>query len=226
MEEVLKRLINSEPIQYILGVTEFYNLHLNVKPGVLIPRPETEYLVSIILEENKNKEGLTILDLCTGTACIALSLAKNLVGVNVTATDISEIALDLAMQNARKNQQQITFIHDDLLAPQSAYGQYDIIVSNPPYVRDSERSAMHPNVIDYEPHQALFVSDEDPLVFYKAIADFSGRFLKPGGKLYLEINQYLGEELCALFQTKGFTEVRNLKDLDGHSRFLTCNRPF
>jgi release factor glutamine methyltransferase len=223
MFDVLTRLTKAEPIQYITGVTEFYNIKLKINSSVIIPRQETEYLTDIIIKRNQGTRSLRIIDLCTGSGCIAVALAKNLPGSLITAVDLSMDAVRLAEENAEVNEQKITVIRDDLLAPTSDYSKFDILVSNPPYVRKSEKAMMHPNVLNYEPHKALFVDDEDPLVFYRALAKFAIKHVsKPLGKLYLEINQYLGKETQKLFKDFGFMDVSVIKDLNDNERYIEC----
>lgn len=222
MLEVLNRLMKAEPIQYISGQAEFLNIRLKLNKEVLIPRQETEYLASLIIKENAGKEKLDIIDLCTGSGCLAIALSKNLIGSSATGIDISSDAISLATKNGLDNGQSVTWIQDDMLKLQQRYGKYDIIVSNPPYVRNSEKSQMHKNVMDYEPHKALFVEDDDPLLFYRSIMNFAREHLRSNGKLFLEINQYLSEEMTDLFREGGFRGIKILKDLNENSRFLTC----
>jgi release factor glutamine methyltransferase len=219
----VKALKQHKPIQYVLGKADFYGLKFKVNENVLIPRPETEELVALIINENK-AANLSILDIGTGSGCIAISLAKHIVGSKVSAIDISEKALEIAKQNAKFNQVEIEFIQQDILNPAEHFQQFDIIVSNPPYVRDLEKQEMTSNVLDFEPHLALFVSDENPLVFYNAIADFAKTHLTPSGKLYFEINEYLGEETKKLLTDKGFKNVELIKDLNGKNRILRASK--
>ena len=214
--EVMEELKNQKPIQYILGETEFYGLKFEVNQNVLIPRPETEELVDWIIKSNKSRlEPLKILDIGTGSGCIAVSLAKYLRNAQVYALDISSEVLQVAKGNAKINGTKITFINADILdmkSYQSVFkeNKFDIIVSNPPYVRQSEQIEMKPNVLDYEPHLALFVEDNNALVFYKAIIDLATRYLNSNGEIYFEINQYLGEETKQLLIDAG-----NGKPMDG-----------
>ncbi|WP_204345452.1 peptide chain release factor N(5)-glutamine methyltransferase [Psychroserpens algicola] len=226
--EALNRLKLEEPIQYILGETEFYGLPFKVNQHTLIPRPETEELVDWILANHSkpnHASQLNILDIGTGTGCIAISLAKNLPNAKVHALDISEGALNIAKQNAKLNDVTIKFIHDDILNPGhaelvSASHYYDIIVSNPPYVRNLEKAEIQPNVLDNEPHSALFVDDENPLQFYKAICEFALKTLKTNGVLYFEINEYLGKEMLDLMETFNFKAIELKQDLFGKDRML------
>jgi release factor glutamine methyltransferase len=220
LAKALEGLKKQIPVQYILGKTEFYGLPFKVTPDTLIPRPETEELVDWISTEVDNEsltKEINILDIGTGTGCIAISLAKNLSNVNVFAIDVSEKALDIAKTNAKKNKVQIEFIHADILALDSLPYQFDIIVSNPPYVRELEKKEIQPNVLENEPHLALFVDDKNPLIFYKKIAELAKKHLTKDGKLFFEINQYLGEEMSTMLTDVGFsTELR--KDIFNNDR--------
>ncbi|WP_431157486.1 peptide chain release factor N(5)-glutamine methyltransferase [Winogradskyella poriferorum] len=224
--EVLEELKSQKPIQYILGETEFYGLKFKVNQNVLIPRPETEELVDWIIKSNKSRfEPLKILDIGTGSGCIAVSLAKHLSNAQVYALDISSEALQVAQGNAMVNGTEINFINADILdvkSYQSVFNEtsFDIIVSNPPYVRQSEQLEMKPNVLDHEPHLALFVEDNNALVFYKAIIDFATRHLSSNGEIYFEINQYLGEETKQLLIDAHFKNVNLLMDLNAYNRML------
>jgi release factor glutamine methyltransferase len=220
--EYLARLVKMEPLQYILGFTEFYDLKLSVDKRVLIPRPETEFLVDLIIKENNKKEGLTIMDLCTGSGCIAIALSKKLKNAEVFALDFSEDALDVANKNAFDNKAKVNFIRDDLLSLTGEYLHFDLIVSNPPYVRDSEKKLMKPNVLNYEPASALFVPDNDPLKFYLALAKFGIKYLTPAGIIYAEINENLGNDLIELFKQKTYSNVTIRKDLNDKNRYLTA----
>jgi len=221
----IDRLRNYEPIQYILEETEFYGLPFKVSQDTLIPRPETEELVDWILklETSKNKE-VRILDIGTGSGCIAISLAKHLPNAEVFALDVSSKALQIAKHNAQLNQVEITCIEKDILAPnidfESLYGKFDIIVSNPPYVRQLEKAQMKPNVLENEPHLALFVDDENPLIFYKAISDFGINNLRKKGHLFFEINEYLGDDMIALLERNHFGEIELKQDLFGKDRMI------
>lgn len=221
--KVIDQLKSHQPIQYIYGVADFYNLKINVTPDVLIPRPETEELVDIIVKSN-DQPFLKILDIGTGSGCIAISLAKNISNSKVSAIDFSEKALEIAKKNAQLNSVTIDFIHKDILNTGKLPHKYDIIVSNPPYVKDSEKKNMHKNVLDYEPHTALYVRDENPLVFYDKIANLAYNHLNNNGKLYFEINQSLGEETKELVKSKGFSKVKRLSDFKGNHRFVLAYR--
>ncbi|MCL4155142.1 UNVERIFIED_CONTAM: hypothetical protein GTU68_028692 [Idotea baltica] len=224
--EALSALKQEKPIQYIIGKTEFYGFTILVNKHVLIPRPETEELVSWIYTDLKNTTPLkSILDIGTGSGCIAISLSKICSNAKVSALDISKKALAIAASNAKLNDCNITFIEQDLLKLDhsnisSATEKYDIIVSNPPYVRDLEKSEMKNNVLLNEPHLALFVDNDNPLVFYNHIADFALKKLVTNGLLYLEINQYLAEETAFLLKQKGFNSVELRDDLFGNKRML------
>ncbi|GGW85288.1 peptide chain release factor N(5)-glutamine methyltransferase [Salegentibacter mishustinae] len=225
LDAALVRLKDHEPIQYIIGETEFFGLTFKVDKNVLVPRPETEELVQWILDDfASEKKALKILDIGTGSGCIAISLAKNLPKAQISAIDISEKALQIAKinaetNNAETNNAEINFIQEDILKTDAFIGSWDIIVSNPPYVRELEKKEMHRNVLEYEPETALYVKDEDPLLFYNKITRLAKESLNPGGKLYFEINQYLADETEKMMQEQGFvTEKR--KDIFGNYRML------
>lgn len=217
-ESDLNRLKSGEPIQYVLGEASFYGCEFAVTPAVLIPRPETEELVDWIVKSNPQGE---ILDLCTGSGCVAVSLAKSL-NHSVTAIDISNEALEIARQNALANQANVKFIQADALNLKPCETRFEVIVSNPPYVRHSEKSEMKPNVLEHEPHLALFVPNDDALVFYRAIGQWAKTHLTPTGKLYFEINQYLGPQTVKLMRELGFLQVELKKDLAGNDRMICC----
>lgn len=227
--EALSELKLEKPLQYILGTAHFMDLELEVNENVLIPRPETEELVQWILldteqsgrviERSRNDCSLQILDIGTGSGCIAIALAKHLPNVKVFALDVSEDALNVAQKNAASNGVDITFLHEDILNTELEL-DFDVIVSNPPYVRELEKNEIQKNVKDFEPDTALFVPDEDPLLFYRAIIDFAENHLSEKGKLYFEINQYLGEETKALFHARNFSEIELRKDMFGNDRML------
>jgi len=223
---VLEALKQQKPIQYILGETEFIGCVIKVNEHVLIPRQETEELVDWIIRNNSFQEKpLNILDIGTGSGCIAVSLAKNLQDANVYGLDISNEALKIAKTNADLNEVKINFIEANILDVTSgnsilANREFDIIVSNPPYVRNSEKKEIKPNVLENEPHLALFVDDNDPLIFYQVIKDFANNQLKKGGQLYFEINQYLGEETKQLLIDADFQDIQLLEDLNSNLRML------
>ena len=222
--EIVNRLIQFEPIQYILGETEFYGLPLKVNPAVLIPRPETEELVDWIIHDCSRINPI-ILDIGTGSGCIPIALAKNLTGATAEGWDISADALKVAKKNAEINQVKVNFICADVLNLNYAERQqkYDIIVSNPPYVTPSEQRSMLKNVVDYEPHIALFVPETDPLIFYRIIAEIAINALKPGGKLYFEINEQFGIETVDLLTLKGFKNIILKKDINGKERMIKAD---
>jgi len=229
--EALQRLQNHEPIQYILGETEFYGLPYKVTPATLIPRPETEELVQWIIDgipPSKRAGGMLaenkieILDIGTGTGCIAISLAKNIENTKVSAIDISAEALQVAKENATLNETSVTFLQTDILNTIMLPQQYDVIVSNPPYVRAMEKKHMQANVLKHEPDTALFVTNEEPLLFYRAIATLAKKHLTPNGTLYFEINEYLSGEMKQLLEQEGFTEIELKKDIFGKFRMLKC----
>jgi release factor glutamine methyltransferase len=219
--EALKRLLNHEPIQYIIGGTEFFRLKFVVNNSVLIPRPETEELVQWILDDLQinSEENISILDIGTGSGCIAISLAKKLPKAKVSAIEISEEALKIAKLNAQLNNVDIRFDLVDVLSIDSLSRKFDIIVSNPPYVRELEKDQMHKNVLENEPHLALYVKDEDPLHFYRKITKLAENGLKDHGKLYFEINQYLGEDTRKVVELSGF-KASLKKDIFGKDRML------
>lgn len=239
--EALTRLENHEPIQYIVGETEFYGLQFKVNEHTLIPRPETEELVELIINNvtssavvadtrNAVEKSPDILDIGTGTGCIAITLAKNIPNAQVAAIDVSEGALKIAKENARLNEVEVKFIQQDILKNShaelgSASQKFDIIVSNPPYVRELEKLEIKDNVLKHEPHLALFVPDDDPLKFYKAITAFAVDNLKEGGYLFFEINQYLGEEMKQLLADYNFKNIVVIKDIFGNDRITKALKP-
>ena len=218
LNNALERLKKAEPIQYILGKTEFCDLTFNVNPSVLIPRPETSELVRWIVKENGNN--CKILDIGTGSGCIAISLAKMLPQAEVTAWDISAQAIATAEENNKLNDTKVTFARQDIFAASSACEKYDIIVSNPPYIKETERKNMQRNVLNWEPHVALFVPDNTPLLFYREIAHKGRQMLKDGGKLYFEINREHGKDTCAMLAENGYTEIELRKDFADNDRMI------
>ncbi|MGY8943367.1 MAG: peptide chain release factor N(5)-glutamine methyltransferase [Flavobacteriales bacterium] len=227
LKTIVKRLQKEEPIQYIIGTTEFYGLPFLVDKNTLIPRPETEELVTWVLDEikvltNNKITELSILDIGTGTGCIPISLAKNLTSLNISAIDISPEALLIAKQNAILNKVRIAFIELDILGAKSLPQKYDVIISNPPYVRELEKEEIKNNVLENEPHLALFVADENPLIFYNKIADLAKQQLSKNGMLFFEINQYLGKETLSMLAEKGFKNIQLKKDLFGNDRMIKC----
>lgn len=222
-DNVVAQLKEQRPIQYILGETEFFGLPFYVNEHTLIPRQETEELVDWIIKENLkiNKfKDLKILDIGTGTGCIAISLAKNLHNAKVYAMDVSDAALTVAKRNAERNNVDITFIHQSVLETEDLGETFDIIVSNPPYVRNLEKEEIKKNVLDYEPHLALFVEDNDALLFYRKITELAIKNLSENGQLYFEINQYLGNEMVQLLQQHNFKDVELRKDIYGNDRMM------
>lgn len=223
LEDILQRLSRFEPLQYIEGRTLFLGRELWVAPGVLIPRPETEELVELMLKEIP--ADARILDVGTGSGCIAISLAKELPDALVTAWDVSPEALSVARANARKLQANVRFVECDVLACQvDEVGLYDVIVSNPPYVTEAEKADMEPNVLQWEPSLALFVPDDDPLRFYRRIAVLGRDMLADGGRLYFEINRAYGREMVEILRTMGYVGVRVEKDLSQNDRFVIAEK--
>jgi len=223
---ILEKLKIQIPIQYILGTTHFYGLEFMVDENVLIPRPETEELVDWIVKLNSKiskKKNLRILDIGTGSGCIAISLAKNIPNSEVFAIDVSEKALAVAEKNSKLNTVSVTFLHKNILETTSLDQKFDIIVSNPPYVRNIEKSEIKSNVLDNEPHLALFVADDDALIFYKKIAELAAANLNPNGQLFFEINQYLGKETLDLLESLGLKNRELRKDIYGNDRMIACN---
>lgn len=241
INKIVEQLLEHKPIQYIIGQTEFYDLQFKVDSHTLIPRGETEELVDLIISENQDKNSTNkelssettpnildietgtapkILDIGTGTGCIAICLAKNLPSSKVSAIDISEGAIAMATKNAKANNVKVNFVLMDILniPDNNPMGSFDIIVSNPPYVMDSEKKLMDDNVLRYEPHTALFVSDHNPLIFYKAIAEFAVSHLNTNGKLYFEINEALGKEMTDMLEELNFSNIEIIKDIHGKDR--------
>ena len=236
--EAVKRLLLGEPVQYVTGMARFNDLLLKVSPAVLIPRPETEELVQKICTSSlpchscegmcgsqESMEGVTkkfrIWDIGTGSGCIAIALAKHFPDAEVIAFDVSEEALQIAKENAESNGAKVTFVHDNVLNPTSSYFNQpvDLVVSNPPYVCDSERASMEANVLDWEPEKALFVPDDDPLRFYRQILALAKKQLNPDGQVWFEINERMGEEMLSLCHEIGFSNAEVLEDFAGKLRF-------
>ena len=218
-----ERMASGEPIQYIIGKAYFYDREFKVTPDVLIPRPETELLVreAVGWARRSGLKSLRIADLCTGSGCIAWSMALELPGSEVTAVDISDGALAVAAGQGFESVVAPKFVKADVLAgPVEGLGSFDMILSNPPYVMDSEKALMRKNVLDHEPWLALFVSDDDPLVFYRAVASWAKQLLTPGGLGLVEINEALGPETAEVFLLAGFTDVQVLTDLSDRPRFV------
>lgn len=228
-DSIVERLNQNEPVQHIIGSTEFCGLTFRVSSSVLIPRPETEELVQLVTRDYAEPdEKPSILDIGTGSGCIAIVLARFLPHANVHAWDVSEEALNVARENARQLMADVHFAQQDMLNVSfplpDAPEQFDCIVSNPPYVTYSEADQMRPNVLRFEPHEALFVEDKDPLLFYKAIADFGRHHLKPQGRCYVEINEHFGAETKQVFEERGYTGVELLRDIHGKDRFVRAIR--
>ncbi len=219
LHNIMDRLRRYEPIQYITGTTSFHGLEFRVAPDVLIPRPETEELADLIIREHKERSPV-ILDIGTGSGCLAVTLAAYLKKATVHAWDISAEALQIARHNAAANKCQVHFKQVDILDKKPAGEQFDVIVSNPPYITYREKEEMSANVLEWEPHQALFVADTDPLLFYRTIALHGQETLTPGGTLYFEINHQYGTETCSLLQELNYTDVKLLHDLSGKERFI------
>lgn len=228
-ETVLAQLKEHKPIQYILGETEFFGLPFYVNENTLIPRSETEELVDWILTSNnptiQQSNNLKILDIGTGSGCIAISLAKNLPNAKVYAIDVSEKALVTAQKNAERNSVNVTFLHRNILEVDDLEAEFDIIVSNPPYVRNLEKAEINKNVLEYEPHLALFVDDEDALIFYRKITELATKNLSDKGQLYFEINQYLGAGMISLLQKYKFQNIELRQDIYGNDRMIFGVKP-
>jgi release factor glutamine methyltransferase len=223
-ETIINRLLTYEPIQYILGTTSFFGLEFKVDSNVLIPRPETEELVAWILKQTDSSQSLKILDIGTGSGCIAISLAKHLPNAEIYALDVSPKALEIAEFNAQQNAVKLNMIKANVLEWKPTDLSFDLIVSNPPYVRESEKERMAPNVLEHEPHLALFVENNNPLVFYRAIVELGKQTLKKQGQLYFEINEYLGEETQALFSSDTFEDVQLKSDIFGKHRMICAQK--
>jgi len=239
LDEAVKRLLAGEPVQYVTGMARFCDLLIKVSPSVLIPRPETEELVQKICANSRlchsnvgtcggmesiggGEKPFRIWDIGTGSGCIAIALAKHFINAEVIAFDVSEAALQIAKENAENNGVKVTFVQDDVLHPTSEFFSQpvDLVVSNPPYVCDNERAAMEHNVLDWEPENALFVPDEDPLLFYRQILRLAKYQLNPNGQVWFEINERMGEEMRRLCQELGFAEAEILTDFTDKSRFV------
>ena len=222
----VNRISHGEPVQYVLGQTFFCGLDLKVAPGVLIPRPETEELVRMIASDHEWLQKLRILDIGTGSGCIALALKQLLPNAEVTGWDISTEALAVAQENAKRTGLDVTSEQRDIfhqpMSDTTSEEQFDIIVSNPPYVCHSEAAQMEQNVLDHEPHTALFVPDDDPLLFYRAITSFATAALKPGGRIYFEINRRFPGEVSDLLKTSGFTDIKTYDDQFANPRFVSA----
>lgn len=224
LESYVFRLKNFEPIQYILGESLFYGRKYAVDRSVLIPRPETEELVSLIISQHKISSEIKILDIGTGSGCIAITLDKELPPSEVYAMDIDKDALNTARKNSMIHNSQVMFVQDDIFSFQPSYPMFDVVVSNPPYVTDSEKGLMNRNVLDFEPSLALFVPDEDPVRYYAAVAHFCEFYLAPGGKLYFEINERLASRVMDILRHRNYEEVFLFKDFNNKNRIVSAKK--
>ena len=222
LETMTQRLEKGEPVQYIIGMADFCGRQFHVAPGVLIPRPETEELCRWITQKNRPSV-LSVLDIGTGSGCIAVTLALEMPKAKVTAWDISDETLRIAQKNAQTLGAEVTFEHQDILNV-SLHDKYDLIVSNPPYILPKERDGMGKNVLDYEPHQALFAPEEEPIIFYQRIGDYAWQSLNPGGALYFELNPLTADEVSDYLQRLGFSEIEIRQDQFGKQRFLKATK--
>lgn len=218
----LNRLKAGEPVQYVCKSTYFYNSPFIVSPAVLIPRPETEELVELIIKENKDQSSLKILDIGTGSGAIAISLAKYIPDSEVTALDISSTALDIARQNAKQNETSVRFLTVDILKEMPQISQQDIIVSNPPYIPEKEKTQLHKNVTQFEPFNALFVPNEDPLIFYRRIIEIGTKLLKHNGKIYFETYELFQDQIENLFLQYGYSYIQKIKDINKKERMMSA----
>ena len=226
LEQAVKRLLAGEPVQYVTGMARFGDLLIKVSPSVLIPRPETEEMVQKICASMPKEKPMRIWDIGTGSGCIAIALAKHFENAEVIAFDVSEEALQMAMENAESNGAKVTFVQDDIMNPTSVFfaQPVDLVVSNPPYVCDSERATMEANVLDWEPETALFVPDDDPLRFYRQILALAKNQLNPNGQIWFEINEAKGEEMLSLCCEMGFPKADILEDFAGKPRVCRACR--
>ena len=221
----VKELLDSKPLQYVLGETEFYGRRFITKAGALIPRPETEQLIDLIIDKEKSRKPLSILDIGTGSGCLAVSLALEFTEARVTAYDISTEALDVARENAKLHEVAVEFIRADLLVEKHLYEhQADLIVSNPPYVRQLEQALMRKNVTDWEPSLALFVPDDDPLLFYRALAQLAAERLNKGGSIWVEINEAFSNEVMTVFEQHRLSNTQCFKDFHDKDRFVRAGK--
>lgn len=228
VRSAVKRLQANEPFQYVVGKTEFCGLELFTDARALIPRPETEELVQWIIEDHGNREGIKYLDLCAGTGCIAIALKKYLTNSDGTGMELSKGAIELSKKNDLKNLSRVKWIEGDVLDSSDYKGfdnnSFDLWVSNPPYVLNSDKTSMSENVLDYEPHMALFVEDHDPLLFYRTIAQMAQIYLKPDGAIYFEIHEEKGSDVCGLLTGLGFKNVQLKMDLQGKERMVRAKK--
>ncbi|MCK9624913.1 MAG: peptide chain release factor N(5)-glutamine methyltransferase [Bacteroidales bacterium] len=226
LQDALSQLCQAKPLQYVLGFSEFAGNKFKVEEGVLIPRPETEELFRLVVNDCEgmevNYDGFNILDACTGSGCLAYSLAQEFPEAQVYGCDISDEALNIAFKQKIKitGAKPIFFRADILMPPPAGIPQFDVIVSNPPYVCNKEKEFMRPNVLKYEPHEALFVPDDDPLLFYRALTEWISKLLKKNGKCFFEINEAFGDQMKNLMQSQGFKYVEVVKDINGKDRFV------
>ncbi|MBS3806535.1 MAG: peptide chain release factor N(5)-glutamine methyltransferase [Bacteroidales bacterium] len=229
IKDITKQLKLGKPIQQILGETKFYDLTIKTSPAALIPRQETEELVDWMISDLKGTRA-RILDIGTGTGCIAIALARHLKNAQVEALDISQEALKLARENARLNGSNIRFLQADIFKAPSpemhpTSGTYQVLVSNPPYIRESEKIRMHPNVLEHEPGEALFVSDEEPLIFYRQILEFADHYLDQAGLIWFEINEAFGKKMISLLEDKGYHNIHLRKDINDKDRMIKAQKP-
>ncbi len=221
-QKIVDKLSSGIPIQHIFGYTIFFNNQFFVNPDVLIPRPETEELINWILQTSTNYKN--ILDIGTGSGCIAICLDKKLPDTSVYAIDVSAMALETANKNNLYNHTNVQFILDDILSPKTSYPQFSCIVSNPPYIRISEKQEMHTNVVEHDPHLALFVTDDDPLIFYREIAQFGQSYLEEDGYLFFEINECLADETIQLLSVNHYVDILLKQDINGKNRMIRCRK--
>lgn len=224
VKQAVSRLLNNEPIQYVIGSTTFCGNTFCVNPSVLIPRPETEQLVDMAIGLPNLPEQVSVMDACTGSGCIAISIKKKRPDWEVYACDISAEALQTARENAKANGAEVHFTHTDVLSDKLLTGPFDIMVSNPPYVMDKEKSSMEPHVLKREPHLALFVTDDEPLIFYRALAQWGQRSLSSEGWMLAEINPLLSQETKALFEAQQYRDCTIINDNYGKERFIRCRK--
>ena len=222
LQTIIEQLFAARPVQYVLGEAEFYGLTFKVQEGVLIPRPETEELVCRVVADAES--GMRILDVGTGSGAIAVSVAHSVAGAEVVAVDISDVALTIAASNAERNGVNVEFVKADALGDMSALGTFDIIVSNPPYIPQSDIATMNRNVVDYEPHTALFVADDDALCFYRSIAQNGLKMLRAGGGWYFEIYEQFGAQIADMLAGMGYHDIEVVKDIFGKERMVWSRR--
>ena len=221
-QTIMDQLAAARPVQYVLGEAEFFDLNFEVAEGVLIPRPETEELVAKVVAEAKPQ--MRILDVGTGSGAIAVSIARNVAEAKVVAVDISDVALEIAAKNAERNGVKVEFVKSDALGDMSHLGTFDIIVSNPPYIPQSDIALMDRNVVEYEPHTALFVADDNALCFYRSIAENGLKMLRTGGGLYFEIYEQFGDQIAAMLEALGYHDTQVVKDIFGKERMVWSRR--